>query len=540
MSIAKKDIWLDVKKIFIGNDLKSISQIYQYYDGKSNVVGKCPQHETSVCTFEFVNFQVIVHNCSSCLKDNVRVIIEKKKDKKSNFSFDKKLDLIEVVDCMKEFIETDNYIVFQYQKNQQLSFAEKVYGKVRDGIQEVRMVSKTDFVTAFRSWMLEEKFEVYGKNIFGPGTNQKNLDEALEKCRVFLHNKNLDITYVQEERKNSSSSDIEYTFKLIEPVVPGNTIIKMNQIGWPAFLERLSDKEAFCAYIWSLYEQKNRGRQLLYFYGRDGQEGKSLFTEMLSHKFGKDYTAILNGSSFSDNNKFDLASAVGKRVGIVPDSNISNFVQYSSVKKITGGDSIKIEEKFKNPIDVKLDIKLIVTSNMEPTLDDTSSQTSRILFIRIVRPKPGEKIQKEIMETDKEWNLFLQYCKYCYKIRCPDNYNIISNKSESDVDDFAKSKNEYLIDTLRDHFDFDKDKTSDWFISSKVFRDKLKLIDKKYDNNHAFKEVKDAMINYGLKSFEGNNGVRKSVNGNLERHYAGIRLKTYDTDELDNVIALKK
>ncbi|WP_407540486.1 phage/plasmid primase, P4 family [Deinococcus radiomollis] len=104
----------------------------------------------------------------------------------------------------------------------------------------------------------------------------------------------------------------------------------------------------------------------------DGGTGKSTFVRVLQAVLGN-----LATSSALENIKdgsFLVGGLVGKRLCVV--SELQRNVDWLPFKRITGEDSISVDVKNKTPFTVKLDLKLIILSNVMPFLGDDTSNTS--------------------------------------------------------------------------------------------------------------------------------------------------------------------
>lgn len=104
----------------------------------------------------------------------------------------------------------------------------------------------------------------------------------------------------------------------------------------------------------------------------DGGTGKGTFTRVLSAVLGN-----LSTSSAIENIKdgsFLVGTLVGKRMCTV--SELPRSFDWLPFKRITGEDSISIDVKNKTPYTAKLDMKLVILSNVMPFLGDDTSNSS--------------------------------------------------------------------------------------------------------------------------------------------------------------------
>jgi hypothetical protein len=202
------------------------------------------------------------------------------------------------------------------------------------------------------------------------------------------------------------------------------------------FLERMEDHEYFCAILASRLIGQFK-HYIPWLYGKGG-EGKSTFMRFLDHLCPKG-SAELN---LQDKNT-GLWEALGKTFLIIPDTNNKNIFHYEEVKKISGGDSVVINGKYKHPRTEKLPGMIIVSSNKLPNIGSYTYAQRRA---RIFKIKTGnfsgtqkelsvDKAAKDMMSTANE---FLNYCLQCLKQvgnvetgQVPEPPSTITNSSKS-------------------------------------------------------------------------------------------------------------
>lgn len=134
----------------------------------------------------------------------------------------------------------------------------------------------------------------------------------------------------------------------------------------------------------------------------EGGTGKSTFVRVLSAVLGS-----LATSSALENIKdgsFLVGSLVGKRLCVV--SELQRNVDWLPFKRITGEDAISVDVKNKTPFTTKLDLKLIILSNVMPFLGDDTSNTSlmrRFLPVAFnVKPeKPDPTLEARLTHRDE-------------------------------------------------------------------------------------------------------------------------------------------
>lgn len=145
-----------------------------------------------------------------------------------------------------------------------------------------------------------------------------------------------------------------------------------------------------------------------------GRSGKSVLTNILRKLHGDDRVSALSLENLEQ--RFQLATLVGKAVNITPEGNPNKLFNTSILKALTGRDAVLIEEKYKSSYSATLNIKLIIISNhLLNVNDDSFGFWQRILpihFPNIYVPLPingkrkkGTKYQNLNLEAELETEL---------------------------------------------------------------------------------------------------------------------------------------
>lgn len=201
---------------------------------------------------------------------------------------------------------------------------------------------------------------------------------------------------------------------------------------WDEFLSRLSDPDAFMAFVWSAFEMKNVSRQYLWLRG-DGQDGKSSVLSALLGVFGQAATGI-SGSQLKDT-RFLYSAIYGRRAVFYADCKNSKFGMSEFVRNVTSGDHVMVEFKGKTPFSSPLRLKLFVASNPKPEITGETADASRMLYIEVAESKSKDDPTWE-SRLRTELPAFLYSCQSVYARACPHHGNIpLSQKSRELRDD---------------------------------------------------------------------------------------------------------
>lgn len=257
----------------------------------------------------------------------------------------------------------------------------------------------------------------------------------LTKC-LYLW-RNLATSVISEEPEPFCfSDDNRLTFKKLDFVIKEGSHHTWNQ-----FLVRLSDANCFKAFIWSIFEKKNKSRQILWIQGR-GQDGKSKVFEALQSILGVS-AAALNGFMLNPNaTRFLLSLFYGKRVAFYSDCLNPSFPTNEFVRNVTGGDLVTVDNKFKLLFSTKIYLKVLVASNLSPEITSQVADKSRLIYLKI-RPSVVTDDTEFVTKLQNELPHFLYECKKQYYLLCDNHGDIRYNEAVvSDIDDATQSLEE--------------------------------------------------------------------------------------------------
>jgi len=196
--------------------------------------------------------------------------------------------------------------------------------------------------------------------------------------------------------------------------------------------DRMSEGDAFAAYIWGIYSRQYKGRQVFWICGKEGEEGKSFLLKFLGDElFGidKGFKAITS-KQIGGGNQFTASSFVGARLVVFPDCNNPRVLETEMFKMLSGGgrDVTPSEEKFQATESVVIEARAVVLSNFEPAVLDDNWYLSR-LALSYIEPFEGDKDPNIADDYLTELPGFLTYAKACYESLCKDHEEIILKDS---------------------------------------------------------------------------------------------------------------
>lgn len=222
------------------------------------------------------------------------------------------------------------------------------------------------------------------------------------------------------------------------------------------FINRCSNKEAFMAFIWSIFEHDSDRQQYLWLVG-EGKNGKSSFLRFMETCLGNACTSEDPSSAFSS--PYFNASFVGKRLGVFPDTNTRKFVQSGQFKQLTGSDLIPINNKYEKTYSTRLDTKFILVSNNMPTISSKQADLRRILLVSVKKfDLTKEMSEQEYIDLwNAEAGAILHKCKQYYD-------KLVVNHGTIPVDTFesnnlAADADAQFESIIEKFFEFNEEKT---------------------------------------------------------------------------------
>jgi len=150
---------------------------------------------------------------------------------------------------------------------------------------------------------------------------------------------------------------------------------------WNEFLSRLSDADSFLAWVWSIVEEKHKGRQALWLHGSEGRDGKTTVRDVLDQMMGSLHSEF---SDWQESNPHTAAKLVGKRFISKDDVKNVNLAKNSLFRGVVSGGTRLINPKHKDPRNIYIYARVLLTSNVMPEVSsDGTSESSRLLIVRV-------------------------------------------------------------------------------------------------------------------------------------------------------------
>lgn len=226
---------------------------------------------------------------------------------------------------------------------------------------------------------------------------------------------------------------------------------------WDAFLQRMTkdEQEVFKAFVYSIYDAKNAGRQFIYFFDA-GYSGKSCALSAIAEGLGKGLYASIGKESL--NNQFGMSKVWDKRLVVYPDNKNKLLHKSQSFYNMTGHDPVDVEGKGQQSFSHRLNLRVIAAGNVRLKVNtDDRSEATRVIPINIKMTDDIIKSQKiAVLDEngnivrdkkgrpkyigDSEWPKklheeiydFVSKCRDSYERLCPTRTDIILPDSITD------------------------------------------------------------------------------------------------------------
>ena len=176
-------------------------------------------------------------------------------------------------------------------------------------------------------------------------------------------------------------------------------------------LSRISNHQHLCAVIYGQFVGK-QWPYICYLYGKQGREGKTQFINMVG-RLSKSF------ANLAEDSRFTLFSLYGKAIILVPENDKARLMSSKTIKAITGGSILQIEEKGKTAFSGNVLGTILVDANHPLKISGRNFETDRLRYFTVYpHNKPNNerlspaRYLKELSSTPNE---FLNYCRVCYE-----------------------------------------------------------------------------------------------------------------------------
>ncbi|EJA6689687.1 TPA: hypothetical protein KQW76_002746 [Clostridioides difficile] len=181
---------------------------------------------------------------------------------------------------------------------------------------------------------------------------------------------------LQTNKLESYNSNILATYKISNKYIPKSSCNK-----FISFINTITNNDNELSMLIQeimgyVLVNNTKAQKFFLFYG-EGSNGKSVLESVIRYMVGSENTSSVSLEQLKSN--FVVANIVGKLVNISSE-NESDF-EVEKLKAITSGDSITIDQKYKEPYQYSPTCKMIFISNSLPKTNDNSYGFYRRLMI---------------------------------------------------------------------------------------------------------------------------------------------------------------
>ena len=287
------------------------------------------------------------------------------------------------------------------------------------------------------------------------------------------------------------------------------------------FLSRMNDPEAFAAWLYGIYSEKYKGRQILWLKG-NGEDGKSTFMTAYCNALygGIGPTSVAGTADWTQlkgNSTFIAESFVDKRFVYIPDNGNPYLLSNELIKSLAnpGVDPVVINPKGFKAYSTYLENHCAVLSNPEPIVSDERSQVSRFLYVEVSERGTTNNVNIS-EEFQKEMAAFLAYGEECYSRLCSDDYKILqSEDGQAAVEDRLYDFSEKYQIVFDAHFILDPQAE----LSNDEFITRLRSPEIRWDDQEVGKFKKWLTRSHKISR-------KRSRHSNTTRVWPGLRLKS--------------
>lgn len=279
---------------------------------------------------------------------------------------------------------------------------------------------------------------------------------------------------------------------------------------------------------------------ITFLYDPNGASGKSFFINSVVEKmFGSANIQNVGLTQFSKN-KFASSDMAGKEMNLVTEVDNSHFNTelMNNLKQISGGDSIRVEAKFKAGKSVGLYSKLLFAMNKALPNMGTSLQEGgmwrRMVVIPTTGYKPTSKDKKSFTQEviNEELPYFSLYCmkkfKQHYQNDIFDKFNpidvshpLITNEIAMITRKFIDSDNRILQFFIYKSIDYLENTTKEITSKQNMFDILVEML-KYYPKS----TMKDDFINWfkTVEEYKNDKGLKKYFKENMDQQFSGFGL----------------
>ena len=270
----------------------------------------------------------------------------------------------------------------------------------------------------------------------------------------------------------------------------------------------LYDLAAYCLFRQYPYQK------LFFIYGPAGT-GKSKYLDLLESFLGSNNYCSVEPQAIQKD-PYAAAQMWLKSANIVSDINYNALDNINQVKKITGGDTMKIRQMYKDPFNEKIYAKQIYSTNKLPVVKEKTRAWYRrvypIEFSNIIKKDKIDPFLLEKMTTKEELCGFVMKCIEKLKELNLNRFRFTWDIDEVEVAEMYEQLSNPILMFIKENCDEDKTNSKFWVYKYEF----MERLNNWLSNNHFPKMTKSQVNEYMRENYNESN--RTSID-NISKTY---------------------
>lgn len=244
--------------------------------------------------------------------------------------------------------------------------------------------------------------------------------------------------------------------------------------------------------------------------------GKSTLAKLLKSLFLPEHFSAVPLEKFDD--KFRLSQLVNTRLNVGGEiSRQTNALQWKLFKELTGGDTVSVEAKYVNALNVEIRTKLLFLGNFMPNMPSDDALYDRINIFNFNYSVPPEERDRNLLtKLQSEINIFADWCVKG-AVRFVENNFTFSVPTTSANPSFADP----VVRFANEHLTCDRSAVT---ITKEIYGAFSVFFELNYAKQGLTMPTKNAFYAQINELFPEAHQTRKEVNGHKEYVFTNIRL----------------
>lgn len=162
--------------------------------------------------------------------------------------------------------------------------------------------------------------------------------------------------------------------------------------------------EALARFVGYTFHADQSLESMLWIQGDKGS-GKGTIREVWTEVIGENAVVAVKVDDLA--HRFGLGAMVGRQIAFMPELEIGPKTDRASalgtLKMITGGDPVRVEEKYETVrCDTRLTARIVITPNTTPRFSDDSAALMRRLVVLVTQPRAGKTADRGLKARLKD------------------------------------------------------------------------------------------------------------------------------------------